>query len=242
MEYLLDVHTHTLASGHAYNTMTEMVEAAAEKGLKILGIADHAPLMPGTCHEFYFQNLVAVNREYYLEKYGVKLLLGAELNIVDYRGRVDLPEPTLKRLDYCVASMHRPCLKYGSREENTQAAISVMDNPHVKILGHPDDGRFPLDYLAVVQAAKEKKVLLEVNNSSMNQNSYRMGARENYKEMLGYCVKYRVPVVVDSDAHFRTAVGNHENAEALFREIDFPEELIMNGKPEEFLKFTGLRN
>ena len=242
MEYLLDVHTHTLASGHAYNTMTEVVEAAAEKGLKILGIADHAPLMPGTCHEFYFQNLVAVNREYYLEKYGVKLLLGAELNIVDYRGRVDLPEPTLKRLDYCVASMHRPCLKYGSREENTRAAISVMDNPHVKILGHPDDGRFPLDYLAVVQAAKEKKVLLEVNNSSMNQNSYRMGARENYKEMLGYCVKYRVPVVVDSDAHFRTAVGNHENAEALFREIDFPEELIMNGKPEEFLKFTGLRN
>lgn len=37
MEYLLDAHTHTLASGHAYSTMTEMVEAAAEKNLRFWG-------------------------------------------------------------------------------------------------------------------------------------------------------------------------------------------------------------
>jgi putative hydrolase len=28
----LDVHTHTLASGHAYGTIREMVQAASEKG------------------------------------------------------------------------------------------------------------------------------------------------------------------------------------------------------------------
>ena len=51
MKYLLDAHTHTLASGHAYSTMTEMVEAAAEKKLAVLGITEHAPLMPGSCKD-----------------------------------------------------------------------------------------------------------------------------------------------------------------------------------------------
>ena len=38
MKYVLDVHTHTLASGHAYNTIREMAMAASEKGLELLGI------------------------------------------------------------------------------------------------------------------------------------------------------------------------------------------------------------
>lgn len=44
--YVLDLHTHTYASGHAYNTMNEMAYAAKEKGLQLLGITDHAPAMP----------------------------------------------------------------------------------------------------------------------------------------------------------------------------------------------------
>ena len=55
MRDILDVHTHTLASGHAYNTMREMAKAASEKGLEILGITEHAVSMPGTCGAFYFE-------------------------------------------------------------------------------------------------------------------------------------------------------------------------------------------
>ena len=241
MEYLLDVHTHTLASGHAYNTMTEMVEAAAEKGLKILGIADHAPLMPGTCHEFYFQNLVAVNREYYLEKYGVKLLLGAELNIVDYRGRVDLPEPTLKRLDYCVASMHRPCLKYGSREENTQAAISVMDNPHVKILGHCDNPRFPADYEKLAFEARKQNVIFEINEASLAPYSYRGDTRSNNREILRCCRKYRLPVILSSDSHGKEHVGDFTYAADFVHQEMFPENLILNNQLHRLKVFLQTR-
>ena len=39
-QYLADMHTHTIASGHAYSTIREMVQAAEEKGLKLLGIID----------------------------------------------------------------------------------------------------------------------------------------------------------------------------------------------------------
>lgn len=49
MKTLLDVHTHTVASGHAFSTLQEMAVAASEKGLKLLGITEHAPGIPGTC-------------------------------------------------------------------------------------------------------------------------------------------------------------------------------------------------
>ena len=61
MRVEIDTHTHTLASGHAYNTLNEMAQAAADKGLKGLAITEHAPEMPGTCHLFYFQNLSIFN-------------------------------------------------------------------------------------------------------------------------------------------------------------------------------------
>ena len=41
MKFRLDTHTHTIASGHAYNTMTEMIKEAAAKGLELIGITEH---------------------------------------------------------------------------------------------------------------------------------------------------------------------------------------------------------
>ena len=34
---VLDLHTHTVASGHAYCSLREMAKAASEKGLEVLG-------------------------------------------------------------------------------------------------------------------------------------------------------------------------------------------------------------
>ena len=49
MKPLIDAHTHTVASGHAYSSLQEMAKAAAEKGLQVLGITEHGPSVPGTC-------------------------------------------------------------------------------------------------------------------------------------------------------------------------------------------------
>ena len=38
MKNLLDMHTHTVASGHAYSTIQEMAAAAGACGLEFLGI------------------------------------------------------------------------------------------------------------------------------------------------------------------------------------------------------------
>ena len=105
MKILLDVHTHTVASGHAFSTLQEMVRTAADKGLQILGITEHTGGIPGTCSPIYFRNLPVVPRL----MYGVELLLGAEINIVDYEGSLDLEEEYFKFLDFirCVIGRER---------------------------------------------------------------------------------------------------------------------------------------
>ena len=224
MNDILDIHTHTSASGHAYNTLYEMAHAAAERGLTLFGSSDHAPAMPGSCHEMYFCNFKAIPRELF----GIRLIMGCELNIVDYQGNVDLKRWLQKRLDYGIASIHDLCYEPGAREENTAALIGAMENPYVQIIGHPDNSRIPLDYESLVKAAKEHHVLLEVNKSSLKPGSPRPGARENYYTMLELCRRYNTAVILGSDSHCAADVGCHDQAAALLREIDFPEELVVN--------------
>lgn len=235
MRDMLDIHTHTLASGHAYNTMMEMVQAARDKGLAVYGITEHAPKMPGTCQDFYFQNLKVVPRQYG----DMRLLLGVELNILDEAGSVDLAEPYLGRMDVAIASLHTPCIRPGSRQWNTQCVVETIKNPHIHIIGHPDDGRYPLDYEAVVQAAKEYHTLLEINNHSLEPNCSRQNARENDLEILKLCKKYKVSIILSSDAHFHTDILNHTHTYALLEETDFPQELVVNTDKEKLYEYIG---
>lgn len=220
----MDLHTHTIVSGHAYNTRNEMLKAAKEKGMDVLGITEHAPAMPGSCHNMYFLNFKVLPRKYE----DMSVLYGAELNILDYEGHVDLPESLLKELDLTLASIHTPCYVSGSIVENTNAYIGAMRNPYVNIIAHPDDKRFPIDYEALVKSAKKYHVILEVNNASLSPKSFRGDPRENYKEMLGLCMDYQVPVVMDSDTHVDVMVGNHGYAKEMLDMVGFPEGLVVN--------------
>lgn len=238
MTDIIDLHTHTVASGHAYNTLYEMVRSASEKGVQLLGSCDHAPNMPGSCGAFYFINFKVIPRELY----GVHLLMGSELNIIDYQGSVDLSETYLEKLDYSVASIHEPCYRSGTVAENTSAYLGAIQNPYVTIIGHPDDKRFPYDFDTVAAAAKEHEKLLEVNSSSLHPLSPRPGARDNYIKLLEYCKHYQTPIIIDSDAHIEADVGNHVRALALLKEIDFPEELIINNSIDKLIPFIPILN
>ena len=209
---LLDLHTHTTASGHAYNSLYEMVHSASVKGLSLFGCSDHAPAMPGSCHSFHFINFKVLPRTLY----GVRLMMGVELNIMDYDGTVDLEQSVLEPLDYAIASLHQPCIHSGTALQNTSAYLGALKNPLIHIIGHPDDSRFPIDYDTLVAAAGEHHKLLEVNNSSLNPLSFRVGARDNYIKMLELCRHYGTSIIINSDAHW------------LLEEVDFPQELIVN--------------
>lgn len=227
--YKLDLHTHTYASGHAYNTMNEMALAAKNKGLELLGITDHAPAMTGSASVLHFLNLKVARRG----KYGLPLMLGTEVNMVDYEGKLDLPDKVLAEMDVVIASLHIRCIKPGTTEENTNAYLGAIRNPHVDIIGHPDDVRYPVDYERVIRAAKEYGILIELNNSSLSPTSFRKNAREADITILELCREYAVPIVVGSDAHTEEDILNFEYADALLEEVDFPVELIANTSVEK---------
>ena len=206
MKDLLDVHTHTIASVHAYSTLREMITAAKEKGLELIGIADHAQSMPGAFHEIYFCNFKVIR----------------------------LKEHLLSRLDYAIASLHDPCIRPGTREQNTAALIGAMRHPTVKIIGHPDTPVYPVDFDKLAQAACEHHVLLEINNSSYTPGGSRTGSRELAGELLAACKKYGTTVILGSDAHIDLDVGNHTYSQEMIAQYDFPEELVINSNPKKF--------
>lgn len=233
MKDIIDIHTHSVASGHAYSSAREMINAAIEKKLELFGMSEHAPKMPGTCSEMYFHNFRVIDRT----AYGIELVMGAELNILDYNGTVDLPEKVLDRIDFTIASMHDLCISSGSAEQNTRAIVEAIKNPYITIIGHPDDSYFPLNYHDVIVAAKEYHVLLELNSSSLKPNSHRINAKENATDMLNLCRQYETSIIIGSDAHIDLDVGNHRYAHELLAELDFPEDLVVNTSVDKFKKY-----
>lgn len=234
-ELKLDVHTHTVMSGHAYSTLQEMVAAAQQKNLDILGITEHAPGIPGTCNPIYFRNLHVVPRRFG----NLRLLLGAELNILDTKGTLDLDEYYYKMLDIRIAGIHLLCWEGGTIEENTQGMINAIRNPWTQVISHPGDGTAELLFEPIVLAAKESKTLLEINNSSLNPNRNKETALRNNLEILRLCKQYEVPIVLSSDAHISYAIADYSFIWPLLQETEFPDQLIMNYFPARFLSYIG---
>ena len=232
MRDVLDIHTHTIASGHAYNTIYEMAHSAGEKGVQLLGISDHGPAMEGSASRHYFRSSRCIPRELY----GVKILFGCELNIIDLDGNVDLDETFAAALDYGIASMHDVCLTYGTEKENLHAYLQAMKNPKVHAIGHPDDGTYPVDFDALARAAVDYGVMLELNEASVNPRSYRLNARQNAYRMLEACEKHGAFLLVSSDAHIERNILNHHYALEMLKETSFDERLLVNSDVEALMR------
>lgn len=231
MKFEVDCHTHTIASAHAYSTVLELAKAASDRELSILAITDHAPAMRDASDELHFLNYVILDRTLY----GVQMMYGVELNIMDSNGTIDLQKSILENMDLCIASYHRVCTAPGTKEENTRAYMNAMHNPYVDIIGHPEDGNVPVDLKLLVKEAKETGVLLEVNNNSLSTTTFRKNGKENMMKMLELCAENEVLISMGSDAHFANAVGNFTLAEQVLKEVQFPEHLIANLTAERFL-------
>ena len=218
-----DLHTHTCASGHGTcDRITDLAKEAAGRHMKTLGISDHGPATAGSAGLSYFRSLFLCERN----RFGIKLLYGAEANILDTEGHLDIPDDILCRLDFCIISTHRPIYVPGSSAENTKAYIRAMRHPNVKIIGHCDDSRFPVDYRELLSAALAMGVIPELNNVSLLPDSYRRNCRVNAVAMLRTCETLSCPVILSSDSHGREHVGDVTEAAKLLRELDFPKQLV----------------
>ena len=80
-------------------------------------------------------------------------------------------------------------------------------NPHVRVIGHPDDDRFPFDYKAVALAARVMGVALAFNNSSLSPHSSRSGGIGYALSLLEECQFPQELVVNANRMHFEEFVN-----------------------------------
>lgn len=231
---IADLHMHTLASGHAYGTIREMVQAAKEMKLHLIGISEHAPGIPGTVDPFYYLNLQVIPRVIN----GIEIIHGCEINVLN-GGKLSLEQKFIDYLDYAIVGIHSQCYTNEGKEQNTKNIINCMKNEKVHFVSHPDDDYTPLDYKMLVKAAKQYKVALEVNNSSLVKKELRLNCYENYEKMLALCTQYQVPIIVSSDAHDPSWVGEFELACQLLEKLNFDENLILNNDLDKLRQFIS---
>lgn len=235
MNFVADLHAHTVASGHAYSTVLEIARAAADKGLAMIAITDHGPAMPGGPHAYHFSNQKALPNELF----GVRVLKGIEANVMDRDGRLDLDEKRLGKLDIVLAGLHTLCAPYGSVAQNTQMMINAMRNRWVDIIVHPGNPEYPVDEEAIVRAAVEHDVAIEINNSSLS--GARQGSRPHCSNIACLARNFGAKLVVGSDSHFAYSVGDFGQAEKLVTENDISPEQILNTSVDRIIRHLGRR-
>lgn len=236
MKIVADLHTHTVASVHAYSTALEMITEASRIGLHAFAITDHGESMHGYPHPFYFMNLHAIPRV--ME--GVRVLKGIEANIVDRSGTLDASDQILSNLDFCIASLHMPTYKdHVSVETCTEAYLNIAENPHINMIAHSGSPYFKYDYETVIKRFAECGKLIEINNSSIK---HKPDFVPNCIEIAKLCMKHGCRVSVDTDTHFITQLGRANEALSMLQEIGFPEELIINSSVENFNRYLTEMN
>ena len=199
-----DVHMHTHATdGH--NSIREMAEAALACGFEYIAITDHSKnlaMTNGLDDERALEHVRRIREADEQMAGRIRVFTGIEVDILA-DGALDLDDEVLAQMDVVIASVHTRFDQ--SREETTARVLRAIENPYVRILGHPT-GRlllrrepFALDLGAVLRRAAELGVAVEHNAAperlDLNDRDLRL-AKE-----LG------CRIVINSDSHDARNLG-----------------------------------
>jgi DNA polymerase (family 10) len=206
-----DLHMHTTASdGH--NSILEMAEAALAVGYRYIAITDHSKIlaMTGGLDEKraleHIQNIREVDRRLNeLTPGRIRVFSGIEVDILA-DGALDMDDEVLAQMDVVIASVHTRFEQ--SREEMTARVLRAIENPNVRILGHPT-GRlllrrepFALDMGAVLRRAAELGVAVEHNAAperlDLNDRDLRLAKESGCR------------ITINSDSHDSRNLGKME--------------------------------
>lgn len=229
-----DLHCHSKWDG-GKNTILEMAERGRALGYQYLGITDHTKFLRIE-HGLDEKKLSQQRKE--IDKLNsrlknFKILQGAETNILN-DGSIDIKDEALKKLDYAIAGIHSNFKM--EKEKMTERIIKAMKNPYIKIISHPT-GRilkrrdeYQCDFDKILRAAKEFKVILEINSfpERLDLND------QNIRRAKGAGVK----MVINTDSHHKDQLRYIELGIAQARRGWAEKEDIINTQPlEKLLKF-----
>ncbi len=199
-----DLHMHTNESD-GRDSILAMAEAAMARGLKYIAITDHSKALAMTngLDDARARAHVKRIREVDAELGGkIRVLPGIEVDILA-DGSLDLEDATLAEMDIVVASVHTHFNQ--TQEEMTARVLRALENPHVRILGHPTGRKvlsreaYAIDIDAVLRRAAELGVAVEHNASP---------ARADLTDLnLRLAKQHGCRIVVDTDAHATEELG-----------------------------------
>ena len=230
-----DLHMHTDATD-GRDTIRQMAEAALARGLKYIAITDHSKnlaMTNGLDDKRALAHIQAIRKVDAEMKGKIRVLPGIEVDILA-DGVLDLDDSTLAEMDIVVASVHS--LFSQPIEEMTARVLRALENPHVRILGHPT-GRKVLSregyaiYIdTVLKRAAELGVAVEHNAAP---------ARADLSDLnLRIAKQYGCRIVVDTDAHSTEELDQMRYGITQLRRAWLTPADILNTKPtaEAFLK------
>lgn len=233
MRFLVDLHTHTVASDHAYSTINDYVLQADKIGISMFATTDHGPDVEDAPHPWHFGNLRVI--PHIVDN--IAILRGVEANIRK-DGTLDLEDYYLKRLDIVLAGFH-PSLPPSDEATHTKLAIAVIESGKVDIFTHLGNPRYPVDFRAVLECAKEHNVAIEINSSSGINT--RMGSHDNCVKVAQLAKEIGNEVSLGSDAHVCYFLGNFKEAEKVIEEAGLSYTTVINTSPVRVLDFLESR-
>lgn len=232
-----DVHMHTMATD-GRNTVREMADAAAACGYKYIAITDHSRALAMTNGLDEARALKQIEEVRTVDRQmegRIRVFTGIEVDILA-DGSLDMADEVLAQMDVVIASIHSRFEQ--SREEMTARVLRAIENPYVRVLGHPT-GRlllrreaFALDMAAVLRRAADLGVAVEHNAAperlDLCDRDLRMA-----KEM-------GCRIVINSDSHDCRNLGKMGFGVQQLRRAWLEGKDVLNTRePEEFL--AGLR-
>jgi len=192
-----DLQMHTTASDGRCS-VEEMAVAAKELGYRYILITDHSKAVTianGLDDKRALENIQRIKAARQNVK-DIEIWAGTEVDILA-GGRLDYPDEILRQFDIVLASVHSRMTQPG--EEMTARLLKALENPYVRILGHPTGrqilkrGPFLFDIEKVFEKAKELGVILEVNANperlDLSDHNVRLAANRHMK------------VIISTDAH-----------------------------------------
>ena len=163
-----DVHMHTFETDGTVS-IRDMAEAALARGRRYIAITDHSKNLAMTNGMDDARALAhaarvrAVNGEM---EGRIHIFTGVEVDILA-EGQLDLEDATLAQLDVVVASVHSRFDQ--PAEVMTARVLRALENPYVRILGHPTGRKllkrdpYAIDLEAIFKRAAELGVAVEHN-------------------------------------------------------------------------------
>ena len=229
LKLIADAHTHTVACDHAYSTIGENTLAAKAIGLEFIAMTEHSLSMPGGPDWLHFACLNLIPRVLN----DVIVIRGAEVTILSPEGKLDMTDSIMENdLEWVIASMHMTDMRPSTTANHTKAWLAVAENPLVDCIGHCGDPRYAFDYEQVIPVFAKHKKIVEINSHSFRA---RPGSDVTCREIALLCIEHGVPIMVNSDAHHSSMIGQFAPAIAMLESINFPRELIINADSDRFL-------